>query len=46
MFVSFLIRIVEAIFAVGVAGSSFVVILTSVEDFKMLFEKGSGRSDG
>jgi hypothetical protein len=48
IFVSFLIRIVEAIFVVGVAGSSIVVILTSVEDFKMLFEKesshGSGRS--
>jgi hypothetical protein len=34
-----LIRIVEVMFVAGVAGSSIVVILTSIEDFKMLFEK-------
>ena len=37
--VSVLIRIVEVMFVAGVAGSSIVVLLTSVEDFKMLFEK-------
>jgi hypothetical protein len=37
--VSVLIRIIEVMFVAGVAGSSIVVILTSVEDFKMLFEK-------
>jgi hypothetical protein len=34
-----LIRIVEVMFVAGVIGSSIVVVLTSVEDFKMLFEK-------
>jgi hypothetical protein len=34
-----LIRVVEVMFVAGVAGSSIVVILTSIEDFKMLFEK-------
>jgi hypothetical protein len=34
-----LIRIVEAMFVAGVAGSAIVVVLTSVEDFRMLFEK-------
>jgi hypothetical protein len=28
-------------FVAGVAGSALVVLLTSVEDFKMLFEKES-----
>lgn len=37
--VSFLIRIIEAMFVIGVLGSSIVVFLTSVEDFRMLFEK-------
>jgi hypothetical protein len=37
--VSVLIRIVEVMFVAGVIGSSVVVLLTSVEDFKMLFEK-------
>jgi hypothetical protein len=37
--VSVLIRIVEVMFVAGVIGSSVVVILTSVEDFRMLFEK-------
>jgi hypothetical protein len=38
-FIAILIRIIEAMFVVGVIGSSIVVILTSIEDFKMLFEK-------
>ncbi len=42
--VSVLIRIIEVMFVAGVAGSSIVVILTSVEDFKMLFEKETPRS--
>lgn len=37
--ISILIRIVEVMFVAGVIGSSVVVVLTSVEDFKMLFEK-------
>jgi hypothetical protein len=37
--ISILIRIVEVMFVAGVIGSAIVVVLTSVEDFKMLFEK-------
>jgi hypothetical protein len=33
------IRIIEVMFVAGVIGSAIVVVLTSVEDFKMLFEK-------
>jgi hypothetical protein len=39
--IAILIRIVEVMFVAGVIGSSIVVILTSIEDFKMLFEKES-----
>jgi hypothetical protein len=38
-FIAILIRIVEVMFVAGVIGSAIVVILTSIEDFKMLFEK-------
>ena len=43
--ISILIRIVEVMFVSGVIGSAIVIVLTSVEDFKMLFEKeaASGR---
>lgn len=41
MLISVLIRIVEAMFVAGVIGSAMVVLLTSIEDFKMLFEKES-----
>ena len=41
LLVSILIRIIEVMFVVGVIGSAIVVLLTSVEDFKMLFEKES-----
>jgi hypothetical protein len=41
LFVSILIRIIEVMFVAGVVGSAIVVLLTSVEDFKMLFEKES-----
>jgi hypothetical protein len=34
-----LIRSIEVMFVGGVIGSAIVVVLTSVEDFKMLFEK-------
>ena len=34
-----LIRIIEVMFVAGVIGSSIVVLLTSIEDFRMLFEK-------
>jgi hypothetical protein len=37
--VSFLIRVIEAMFVAGILGSAIVVLLTSIEDFKMLFEK-------
>ena len=37
---SALIRGIEAMFITGVLGSSIVVLLTSMEDFKMLFEDG------
>jgi hypothetical protein len=41
LLVSILIRIIEVMFVAGVIGSAIVVLLTSVEDFKMLFEKES-----
>ena len=46
LLVSILIRIIEVMFVAGVIGSAIVVLLTSVEDFKMLFEKEtpSGRN--
>lgn len=37
--IAVLIRIIEVMFVAGVIGSAIVVLLTSVEDFKMLFEK-------
>ena len=37
--IAILIRIIEVMFVAGVAGSAIVVLLTSMEDFKMLFEK-------
>jgi hypothetical protein len=37
--VAILIRIIEVMFVAGVIGSAIVVLLTSIEDFKMLFEK-------
>jgi hypothetical protein len=39
MLITIVVRIVEAMFAVGVLGSAVVVILTSIEDFRMLFKK-------
>ena len=39
--ISILIRIIEVMFVAGVIGSSIVVLLTSIEDFKMLLEKES-----
>ncbi len=44
LLVSILIRIIEVMFVAGVVGSAIVVLLTSVEDFKMLFEKESKES--
>jgi hypothetical protein len=41
LLVYILIRIIEVMFVAGVIGSAIVVLLTSVEDFKMLFEKES-----
>jgi Na+-transporting NADH:ubiquinone oxidoreductase subunit NqrC len=39
LLVAILIRIIEVMFVAGVIGSAIVVILTSIEDFKMLLEK-------
>ena len=39
LLIAILIRIIEVMFVGGVIGSAIVVVLTSVEDFKMLFEK-------
>jgi hypothetical protein len=39
--VSALGYIIETMFVVGILGSSIVVLLTSIEDFEMLFEKES-----
>ena len=41
LLVSILIRIIEVMFVAGVIGSAIVVLLSSVEDYKMLFEKES-----
>jgi hypothetical protein len=35
--ISALIRLIEGMFAVGIVGSAIVVVLTSIEDFEMLF---------
>jgi hypothetical protein len=37
--ISILIRLIEVMFVAGVFGSAIVVLLTSIEDFRMLFEK-------
>jgi hypothetical protein len=39
MLVTIAIHILETMFALGLIGSAVVVILTAVEDFKMLFKK-------
>jgi Na+-transporting NADH:ubiquinone oxidoreductase subunit NqrC len=44
LFIAILIRIIEVMFVAGVIGSAIVVVLTSVEDFKMLFEKETSPS--
>jgi hypothetical protein len=45
--VSALVYIIETMFVVGILGSSIVVLLTSIEDFEMLFEKEpSAHGDG
>lgn len=33
------IRLLEALFVMGAVGSALVVLLTAVEDFKMLFAR-------
>ena len=38
------IRLVEALFVVGAAGSALVILLTTIEDLETLF--GSDESDG
>ena len=44
--VSALIRLVEGMFTAGVIGSAIVVVLTSVEDFEMLFAIEHGSRTG
>lgn len=39
MLLTAVIRMLETLFVVGVVGSAIVVILTAVEDVKMLFMK-------
>ena len=39
LLIAILIRIIEVMFVAGVIGSAIVVVLTSVEDFQMLFER-------
>jgi hypothetical protein len=39
MLMTIAIRVLEAMFVVGVLGSALVVVLTSVEDFRTLFKK-------
>jgi hypothetical protein len=39
MLITIAVRILEAMFAVGLIGSAIVVILTSIEDFRTLFKK-------
>ena len=41
--IAVLIRIIEVMFVAGVVGSAIVVLLTSIEHFKMLFEKETSR---
>ncbi|HEX3354188.1 MAG: hypothetical protein ACRD3H_17510 [Terriglobales bacterium] len=43
---SALIRLVEVMFVAGVLGSAIVVFLTSIEDFKMLFERQPSPANG
>jgi hypothetical protein len=38
MLMTIAIRVLEAMFVVGVLGSALVVVLTSVEDFRTLFK--------
>jgi hypothetical protein len=39
MLVTIAIRVLEAMLALGIVGSAVVVILTAIDDFKMLFKK-------
>jgi hypothetical protein len=43
LLIAILIRTIEVMFVAGVIGSAIVVVLTSVEDFKMLFETETSR---
>jgi hypothetical protein len=44
-FVSVFVYILEAIFALGLIGSFVVLVLTTLEDGKMLFENGKGEPE-
>jgi hypothetical protein len=39
MLVTIAIRVLDAMLALGIVGSAVVVILTAIDDFKMLFKK-------
>jgi hypothetical protein len=39
MLLTIAIRVLETLFVLGVVGSAVVVVLTAIEDFKMLFMK-------
>ncbi len=40
------VHILEALFVLGWVGSAIVLILTSAEDVRMLFEKNESTSEG
>jgi len=39
MLITIAVRILEAMFVLGLIGSAVVVVLTSIEDFRTLFKK-------
>ena len=39
MLITIAVRVLEAMFVLGIIGSAVVVVLTSIEDFKTLFKK-------
>ncbi len=39
MLITIAVRVLEAMFVLGIIGSAVVVVLTSIEDFRTLFKK-------
>lgn len=44
MLTTIAIRVLEVMFVAGALGSGVVVLLTAIEDFKMLFTKDKAKS--